>query len=144
MSRRRRVTAAGLVVAVLLLVLGGATATVLLSRSASPSAALPAPRFVEETTTSGLALTYGGGTSFDTGGGVAVFDCDGDRLPDVYVAGGANPAALFRNESPTAGALRFSRVADAVTDLTDVTGAYPIDIDADGIVDLAVLRVGES
>jgi hypothetical protein len=31
-----------------------------------------------------------------------------------------------------------------VTDLTDVTGAYPLDIDGDGHVDLAVLRVGES
>ena len=36
----------------------------------------------------------------------------------------------------------FTAVASAATDLTDVTGAYPIDIDGDGIVDLAVLRIG--
>jgi hypothetical protein len=35
-------------------------------------------------------------------------------------------------------------VEDPVTDLTDVTGAYPLDIDGDGFTDLAVLRVGEN
>src|SRR4029079_17934358 len=34
------------------------------------------------------------------------------------------------------------RVPAASTDLSQVTGAYPIDIDADGITDLAVLRIG--
>ena len=33
---------------------------------------------------------------------------------------------------------------DPETDLTKVTGAYPIDIDGDGNVDLAVLRLGEN
>ncbi len=33
-----------------------------------------------------------------------------------------------------------SREPSPVTDLTDVTGAYPLDIDSDGIMDLAVLR----
>ena len=75
---------------------------------------------------------------------MAVFDCDADGRPDVYLAGGGNPAALYRNESPTGGALRFTPVASPVTDLTSVTGAYPIDIDGDGIVDLAVLRIGGS
>jgi hypothetical protein len=40
--------------------------------------------------------------------------------------------------------LRFERDADPATDLTQVTGAYPIDIDGDGVTDLAVLRVGEN
>ena len=31
-----------------------------------------------------------------------------------------------------------------VTDLTEVTGAYPLDIDSDGHDDLAVLRRGEN
>ena len=43
-----------------------------------------------------------------------------------------NPAALYRNESPVGGALRFAQVPDPATDLTSVTGAYPIDIDGDG------------
>ncbi len=30
------------------------------------------------------------------------------------------------------------------TDLDDVTGAYPLDIDGDGLTDLAVLRAGEN
>jgi hypothetical protein len=62
----------------------------------------------------------------------------------MYLAGGSNPAALYRNDSPTGGALRFSRLSDPATDLAGVTGAYPLDVDGDGQVDLAVLRVGEN
>ena len=36
---------------------------------------------------------------------MAAFDCTGDGLPELYVAGGTNPAALFRNESQPGGAL---------------------------------------
>jgi enediyne biosynthesis protein E4 len=110
----------------------------------TPTAALGAPNFVDETATSGLDHTYDGETTFYTGGGIAVFDCDGDRKPDAYVAGGSRPAVLFRNQSEIGGALRFARVADPATDLADVTGAYPLDVDGDGNVDLAVLRVGEN
>ena len=54
------------------------------------------------------------------------------RRPDLYFAGGTNPAALYRNESPVGGALRFAQVPDPATDLTRVVGAYPLDIDGDG------------
>jgi len=83
---------------------------------------------------------YAGGWEHFVGGGVAVFDCDGDSLPDVFAAGGSNSAQLFRNTSD--GALAF--VADTPENLalTSVTGAYPLDIDSDGIKDLAILRVG--
>ncbi len=40
-------------------------------------------------------------------------------------------------------ALRFAPVPDPATDLTDVVGAYPLDVDGDAITDLAVLRYGE-
>jgi hypothetical protein len=40
------------------------------------------------------------------------------------------------------GALRFEQVASSTTDLTAVTGAYPLDVDSDGLMDLAVLRRG--
>ena len=134
----------GVALAAVLAIVMGAALVVLVVGPLSAGGALGAPRFVEETATAGLTHTYGGDDRFDVGGGVAVFDCDSDGRPDVYLAGGGEPAALFRNESPTGGALRFTEVASPVTDLTSVTGAYPIDIDNDGIVDLAVLRVGGS
>ena len=110
----------------------------------TPAQALGAPRFVEETATAGLVHTYDGGPTFATGGGVAVLDCDEDGRPDLYLAGGANAAQLFRNGSDVGGELVFTPVGDAVTGVTGVTGAYPLDLDADGHTDLAVLRVGET
>lgn len=102
------------------------------------------PRFVEEAASAGVEHAYTGDFEFFVGGGVAAFDCDDDGRPDLYFAGGEGRAALFRNASGTGGALRFDRVASAVTDVASVTGAYPLDLDADGITDLAVLRLGEN
>jgi enediyne biosynthesis protein E4 len=109
-----------------------------------PTESLGPPHFVQETPNAGIDHTYDGDFTFFVGGGVAVHDCNQDGRPDLYLAGGTNPAALYRNESPIAGALRFSKVPDAATDLTNVTGAYPVDIDSDSHVDLAVLRLGEN
>jgi hypothetical protein len=131
------------VVTLLLLAVGGTVAAVTFG-PLRQGAVHDAPRYVEETATAGLVQTYGGDDTYDAGGGLAVLDCDGDGRPDVYLPGGANPAALFRNESPTGGALRFTRVPSPVTDLTAATGAYPIDIDSDAIADLVVLRNGGS
>ncbi|HEX7345185.1 MAG TPA: CRTAC1 family protein [Candidatus Limnocylindrales bacterium] len=113
---------------------------------ASPAAggALPAPRYVEEAAGAGLVHRYDGDFMFFVGGGVAIFDCDGDGRQDLYLAGGSEPAALFRNVSMPGGALEFEAVPGAATDLADVAGAYPLDIDGDGLGDLAVLRVGEN
>ncbi len=91
------------------------------------SAAAGPPRFVEEATAAGLVHAYTGEYPYVVGGGVASFDCDDDRRPDLYIAGGEGPAALFRNASPVGGALRFQAIPDPATDLTGVTGAYPID-----------------
>jgi hypothetical protein len=115
-----------------------------LSAADEPPVAFDPPRLVEETSTAGIEHSYDGDFQFFVGGGVAVFDCDEDGRPDVYLAGGVNPAGLFRNESTTGGALQFARVPDPTTDLTWVTGAYPLDVDGDGHQDLAVLRVGEN
>ena len=79
---------------------------------------------------------YSGGWEHFVGGGVAVFDCDGDHDPDIYVAGGENAEVSLRN----LGAMRFEKIDNPV--LGRVTGAYPIDIDGDAILDLFVLRVG--
>ena len=107
-------------------------------------AALGPPRFVDETATAGIDHTYTGDFPYSVGGGLATFDCDGDGRPDLYISGGSGPASLYRNESQVGGPLQFTRVVDPVTDLAGVTGAYPIDMDGDGIGDLMVLRDGEN
>jgi len=133
------------------LVLGGiggalvALAVVLavgLALTSARATAAEAPRFVEESTAAGIDHVYDGEFPYFVGGGVATFDCDDDRRPDLYLAGGADPAALYHNESPFGGALRFAKVSNPATDLTSVTGAYPIDVDGDALTDLAVLRNG--
>lgn len=100
------------------------------------------PEFVEETAQSGITTAYMGDWQYVVGGGAAVFDCDGDARLDVYVAGGEAPGALYRNLSDPGGALRFEPVAGL--EVVAATGAYPLDIDSDGITDLAVMRVGEN
>ena len=102
-----------------------------------------APHFVDDSEASGIDHRYDGEFEFFVGGGVAAFDCDDDGLSDLFLAGGSESAALYRNESTVAGTLRFTPLESDATDLTSVTGAYPLDIDADSHVDLAVLRVGE-
>lgn len=144
---RSRIARAGWPLAGLVSAAAVVSAAVLLG-SARPIAtqvtALPAPHFVEEAAEAGIDHAYQGDFEFFVGGGVAVFDCDGDGRPELYLAGGSQPAALYHNESPLAGALQFTRRADAATDLDRVVGAYPLDIDSDGQTDLAVLRFGEN
>ncbi|MFL5755684.1 MAG: FG-GAP repeat domain-containing protein, partial [Chloroflexota bacterium] len=130
--------------AVAVVILVGAVAGGAAALGVLPAGQSPVPRFVEETATSGVVQTYAGPLPYFVGGGIAVLDCDRDGRPDLYTAGGTSPAALFRNVSETGGALRFEPVHDDATDLTAVTGAYPLDIDGDGLVDLAVLRNGEN
>lgn len=79
---------------------------------------------------------YSGGWEHFVGGGVAVFDCNDDTLPDIFAAGGESPASLLRNDGD------FTFSATAISTLTGVTGAYPLDVDADGHMDIFVLRVG--
>jgi hypothetical protein len=106
-----------------------------------PAESLPPPRFVDES--AGVDHRYDGEFNFFVGGGVAVFDCNQDGLPDLYFAGGVNSAVVFRNQSAVGGALAFEPV-DQVGALTGVVGAYPLDVDGDGFIDLAVLRYGEN
>ena len=65
------------------------------------------PRFVDEAVPAGVEHVYDGSWEYFVGGGVATFDCDEDGKLDLYFAGGSEPAALFHNESPDGGALRF-------------------------------------
>jgi hypothetical protein len=111
------------------------------SAHAATDGAPVAPGFIEEA--GAIDHRYSGDFQFFVGGGVAAFDCDDDGRSELFLAGGSEPAALYHNDSPLGGELQFSQVASEVTDLTAVTGAYPLDVDGDGQTDLAVLRVGE-
>ncbi|SDF23249.1 CRTAC1 family protein [Limimaricola pyoseonensis] len=105
---------------------------------ADPAQANPAkggPRF-EDRSSALPRHVYSGGWEHFVGGGVAVFDCDGDARPDIFAAGGETPARLLRNR----GGYAFD--AAPLPELTGVTGAYPLDADADGHPDLVVLRAG--
>jgi hypothetical protein len=135
LTRRKGAIIAGVAVVAIVVAAGGYAFT---QAQSSGGGSAGAPSFVDETISAGVDQTYSGAATFDTGGGVAVFDCNGDGRPEIYMAGGTNPAVLYRND----GALRFTVIHDPATDLTGVTGAYPIDIDGDGNPDLAVLRAG--
>lgn len=143
-GRRSRIVLGALGIVAIVALGAGVVLQSLQSPAQAPASAGPVPQFADATASSGLAHTYDGPAELQVGGGVAVLDCDADGRPDLYLAGGANPAALFHNDSPTGGAIRFSKLADPATDLAGVNGAYPIDIDSDGLTDLMVLRNGEN
>lgn len=130
--------------ALVAVVVGAAMATGLLPGPWTATAAGPGPRFVDDTATSGVDFTYGGPFEYAVGGGIAVLDCDEDGRQELYLAGGEGPAALFRNVSESGGPLRFEQSSSPITDLAGVNGAYPIDVDSDGHVDLMTLRNGEN
>ncbi len=101
------------------------------------------PRFVEETASAGIQSVYTGEWEYMVGGGVATFDCNADGYPDMLLAGGSSPSKFYRNASKRGGALSFVTETSGL-ELDRMTGAYPIDIDSDGNVDLVTLRVGEN
>ena len=100
------------------------------------------PHFTEEAASSGLDASYAGEWQYMVGGGAAAFDCAHDGRASVLIAGGEKPARFFRNLSKPGGALKFVEQTSGL-ELDRVVGAYPIDIDGDGEIDLVVLRVGE-
>ncbi len=99
-----------------------------------------APSFVGRGADLPVHQSYEGGWPHFVGGGVAVLDCDDDGLPDFYAAGGAASSRLFRNVTVPGDRISFEEAE--IADLSGVTGAYPLDIDSDGLLDLVVLRHG--
>ncbi len=115
----------------------------LLLALAAPASAEPAiPAFTDETKTAGLSTVYDGEWAYMVGGGVATFDCSGDGFPEVFLSGGSGPSALYLNRSAQGGTLVFEKTESLTLDA--VLGAYPLDIDSDGVMDLVVLRQGEN
>jgi len=104
------------------------------------------PVMHKEAGAAGIDSVYDGPFEFFVGGGGAAFDCDGSGYPSVFLAGGKNPAKLYVNRSTQGGPLKFEDkpilLPNEQSWLTNVVGAYPLDIDGDGIMDLVVLRVG--
>lgn len=117
------------------------TATLFAGEAAADGPAVP--RFEAETKDAGIGTVFTGEWQYMVGGGAAVFDCNGDGFEDVLIAGGEEPAGFYLNRSTRGGALRFEKQESGL-EATAVTGAYPIDIDGDAIMDVVVLRVGEN
>jgi hypothetical protein len=102
-----------------------------------------APAFVEETKGSGIDSVYTGEWQYMVGGGAAAFDCNDDGFEDVLIAGGEKPATFYVNKSTRGGELSFAKQQSGL-EFKAMTGAYPLDVDGDGIMDVVVLRVGEN
>lgn len=110
-----------------------------------PANAWSAPKFVDRAPQLEIVHQYIGGWEHFVGGGVAVFDCNNDGFPEVFAAGGTAPSSLLINRTERAGGpLKFTPAQSSKLALTGVTGAYPIDIDSDGTIDLAIMRVGSN
>ena len=108
--------------------------------------AIDVPVMVEQAHAAGISHRYAGPWEFFVGGGVAAFDCNGDRFADLAIAGGAEPSKLYVNRSDAGGPFRFDDASMAIPPETRkmVSGFYAIDIDNDGFKDLVALRVGEN
>ncbi|KFB08871.1 FG-GAP repeat domain-containing protein [Nitratireductor basaltis] len=120
-------------------------ATLLLTHPTIAAPLADIPVMHEEAQSAGLTHAYRGPWEYFVGGGAASFDCNGDRMPDLFIAGGRDDAALFVSESTRGSALKFSRRDHGLgRDGTRVLGAYPLDIDNDGHKDLVLLRLGEN
>lgn len=120
-----------------------ALALALLLASPAVAAEPEVPAFVEEAAAAGVSHAYQGDWEYMVGGGVAVLDCNADGFGDLFMAGGAAPAALYVNRSTAGGALAFAR-RESGLEMEAVLGAYPLDIDSDGVTDLVLLRQGEN
>jgi len=133
-------------IAAVLLSVATAATTSLAQEPEEPPLVMDIPVMHEEAAAAGIDHAYTGPWEYFVGGGAAGLDCNGDRRTDLFIAGGTSPAALYVNKSETGGELKFETAALDVDPalLSNVTGAYSLDIDNDGHKDLVVLRVGRN
>jgi hypothetical protein len=101
------------------------------------------PRFTDETASSGIVSTYRGDWEYMVGGGAGSFDCNTDGFPDLVLAGGEDKAKFYLNRSEAGDALKFDEQVSGL-ELDKVIGAYPLDVDGDGLQDVVLLRSGEN
>ena len=102
------------------------------------------PTFVDETASSGVTTVYDGEWFYMVGGGVAAFDCNADGFADMLLPGGSGVVAALAQHQHRGRPDHLRAGAESGAELDSVAGAYPADIDSDGITDLIVLRVGEN
>ncbi|MDJ0683092.1 MAG: CRTAC1 family protein [Alphaproteobacteria bacterium] len=106
--------------------------------------------FEERAVAAGVTHRFVGDADFLVGGGATAFDCDQDGDEDLFLAGGAGPARLFENISAPGDRIAFAdrrgAVALALGDRRAhrVSGAYALDFDNDGDLDLFVMRFGRN
>ncbi len=140
-------TRLGLFLAALAAIASASTASLAVAQDA-PSPLLPTdvPLMHEEAAAAGVTHAYRGPWEFFVGGGAASLDCNGDRMPDIFIAGGRDTAHFYVNRSIAGGPLRFQEkpLGIEADDLEKVLGAYALDIDSDGHRDLVLMRVGEN
>ena len=101
---------------------------------------------VEQAKAAAITHTYDGPWEFFVGGGASAMDCNGDRRPDIALAGGKNAMQLFINKSATGADLKFEPKSLNLNpaDLRNVLGIYALDLDNDGYSELILLRLGEN
>ena len=104
------------------------------------------PQMQEQAIRAGISHVYDGPWEFFVGGGGSALDCNGDRRPDLVLAGGTNPLQLFVNKSSNGGVLKFEPKNLNINkdDQLGVLGTYALDLDNDGHTDLVLLRLGEN
>ncbi len=114
-----------------------------LAHSATAQNIVAVPSYIEETTSAGIDSVYAGEWEYTVGGGVATFDCNADGFADMLLAGGTSAAKFYRNTAKRGGTLHFEMQTSGL-ELDKVTGAYPFDINSDGVTDVMLLRVSEN
>ena len=124
-------------------VIGRSLTALLVALLLATGVAASEPLFEDLSDTLPVRHVYSGGWEHFVGGGVAVLDCNEDGYSDLYLAGGVSPTHLLINDTAEAGApIRFRRADEGVPAFPGVIGAYPLDIDGDGHLDLFILRAG--